>query len=198
MPFIYMENNLGRNIGLTDGTEVFAERIICDAPEPLLPTAAGVDHTLKYLPQALVMHAPSLEIMDENLKRRRLKLQGLEKSMILLIPWSTTFRVKTKSPIESNNTITIRRTGYQIIPALPMTSHKSQGKSMQEAILDLSIPRGPFDTNCTYIELERTHKPDGIAILRNMDPEMLDLLTAKEVDIPSVRSSRLDVGVSRV
>ncbi|RKO90438.1 hypothetical protein BDK51DRAFT_44168 [Blyttiomyces helicus] len=69
MPFIYMENNLGHNTSLTNRSELLAERIISDACKLLLPIAAGLDQALMYMPQALVMHALPLEMINENLKR---------------------------------------------------------------------------------------------------------------------------------
>ncbi|RKO94390.1 hypothetical protein BDK51DRAFT_46753 [Blyttiomyces helicus] len=55
MPFIYMENALGRYIALTNGTPLFAKEIICDERKPLLPSAPGLNHTLKYLPAGLLV-----------------------------------------------------------------------------------------------------------------------------------------------
>ncbi|RKO93467.1 hypothetical protein BDK51DRAFT_38920 [Blyttiomyces helicus] len=157
MPFTNMENNLGRNIGLANGTQLFAERIICERRKPPTPSIHG---PLKYLPAGLVVRAPSLEMIDANLKRKSIKVGDLEESLF------------------------VQPQRRSIAPTLAMTNYKSQGLTLEQPILDLPTPQGPFDPNSTYVELSRSNEPEGTAILPNMEPKILDLPTPKEVDIP--------------
>ncbi|RKO92807.1 hypothetical protein BDK51DRAFT_27268 [Blyttiomyces helicus] len=104
-------------------------------------------------------------------------------------PSTTTFQVKTKSLRGTTTTITICRTGFQIIPSLAFTVYKAQGLTIHHAILDLSIPPGPFDSNFTYIMNSWTFTPDGIAILQSFDPKILTLPPPNDVDIPRPSST---------
>ncbi|RKO83719.1 hypothetical protein BDK51DRAFT_46528 [Blyttiomyces helicus] len=134
-------------------------------------------------PAGLLLCAESLQMIDEYLCRRPDKLSNLPNSTFVLTPSTTMFHLKTNSPRGTTTTITIRRTGFQNIPSLAITVNKAQGLTVQQAILDLSIPRGPFESNSIYVMNSRTFTPDGIAILPNFDPKILSLPPPKEVDI---------------
>ncbi|RKO90661.1 hypothetical protein BDK51DRAFT_27760 [Blyttiomyces helicus] len=72
MPFIYMVNSLGRNLSPTKGTKLFGDSLFPHPKELQFPTTSSGAPTLTHLPVGLILSAPSLEMINTNLKR----LQG--------------------------------------------------------------------------------------------------------------------------
>ena len=66
----------------------------------------------------------------------------------------------------SHKSCTIKRTQVPIVPAFAMTAHKSQGQTMQQAIIDLQSCHG---TESPYVMLSRVTSLEGLAILRPFD-----------------------------
>ena len=66
----------------------------------------------------------------------------------------------------SQKTCTIKRTQLPVVPAFAMTAHKSQGQTMDQAIVDLQSCRG---TESPYVMLSRVTSLEGLAILRPFD-----------------------------
>jgi len=66
----------------------------------------------------------------------------------------------------SQKSCTIKCTQVPIVPAFAMTVHKSQGQTMQQAIIDLQSCHG---TESPYVMLSRVTSLEGLAILRPFD-----------------------------
>jgi len=66
----------------------------------------------------------------------------------------------------SQKTCTIKHTQVPLIPAFAMTAHKSQGQTMEHAIVDLQSCHG---TEAPYVMLSRVTSLEGLAILRPFD-----------------------------
>ncbi|RKO85183.1 hypothetical protein BDK51DRAFT_43101 [Blyttiomyces helicus] len=126
MPFICTKNSLGRNLGLTNGTEVFAEGVILHPSEQPLPMVTGIIPTLTHLPVGLVIHAPSLQMIDSNNRRKPLQLDGLPPSTFILTPTITTFAVKRNSPRGANTGYSSHHPGPRIHGLKSTRPHNGQ------------------------------------------------------------------------
>ena len=70
----------------------------------------------------------------------------------------------------SQKTCTIKRTQVPIVPAFAMTAHKSQGQTMDQAIVDLQSCHG---MELLYVMLSQVTSLEGLAILRPFDKQKI-------------------------
>ncbi|CAF2117814.1 unnamed protein product, partial [Rotaria magnacalcarata] len=54
-------------------------------------------------------------------------------------------------------------------PAYSVTTHKSQGQTLGEIIIDLAIPPGPVEVASVYGPLSRVKRLDDLLIVRPFD-----------------------------
>lgn len=64
---------------------------------------------------------------------------------------------------KSKQSISFRRTQVPLIPAFAMTAHKSQGQTLDKAVIDLTTCHG---TEAPYVMISRVRRLDDLLILR--------------------------------
>ena len=72
----------------------------------------------------------------------------------------------------------IKRTQLPIIPAFAMTTHKAQGQTMTQAILDLQSCKG---TEAPYVMLSRVKSLNGLLILRPFEQRKIQCRQSEEL-----------------
>ena len=87
-------------------------------------------------------------------------MNGLADHEFPILPDTNTVRYQGS---RSKHFLSFRRTQLPLIPAFAMTAHKSQGQTIQKAIIDLATCRG---TEPPYVMVSRVRKLEDLLILR--------------------------------
>ena len=109
------------------------------------------------------------------------KLQDLEPKLIPIPLIEQTFQVdvadlipKDKKPKSNQKTIlSIKRSALPLVPAYCITTHKSQGQTLNKVVIDLKLPNETDDIAAVYVPLSRVKRLADLAILRPFDYKVL-------------------------
>ena len=85
--------------------------------------------------------------------------------------------------------MTIRRTQLPLVPAYAYTDYKSQGRTLDKAIVDLA---SASSLQSIYVMLSRVKTLEGIAILRWFNPNKLYQRHPQDLRDEFVRIAELD------
>ena len=103
-------------------------------------------------------------------------LHGLAPDHIPIFPRKDSFSVKVKD----KKSISVNRCHFPIVPLFACTAHKSQGMTLDRAIVDLVPPirKGRSKPNSVgiefaYVPLSRVRRLEDLTILRMFDPSVL-------------------------
>ncbi|CAF1033917.1 unnamed protein product [Rotaria sordida] len=124
---------------------------------------------------------PIYALIEINKSKIECKLQDLEPKLIPIPLVEQTFRVdiadilpKDKKPKSNQKTIlSIKRSALPLVPAYCITTHKSQGQTLNKVIIDLKLPNETDDIAAVYVPLSRVKRLVDLAILRPFDYKVL-------------------------
>ena len=113
-------------------------------------------------------------------------LQGLDQNHIPIFPRKETFPLKLKGKKDKNKSkkgrkkgVSVKRHHFPIVPRFACTAHKSQGMTLDKAIVDL-VPqpnrKGTVDISFAYVPLSRVRRLQDLTILRNFDPSVMKVM----------------------
>lgn len=115
--------------------------------------------------------------IDENTKARKIKIKFNDKLTYDLE------RVKTKFQIFNN--VYVHREQFPICLAYAITIHKSQGLSLDNAIID--IGSSVFSRGQAYVALSRVKTINGVHLI-NLDPSQIKAQESSIVEYNRLRS----------
>ena len=69
--------------------------------------------------------------------------------------------------------LSIKRRALPLVPAYSITTHKSQGQTLSNVVIDLKLPHGSDDIAAIYVPLSRVKRLIDLIILRNFDYNIL-------------------------
>lgn len=98
-----------------------------------------------------------------------------------------TFRVdisdiipKDKRPRSSQKAIlSVKRHALPLVPAYCLTTHKSQGQTLNKVVIDLKLPNETDDIAAVYVPLSRVKRLTDLVILRYFDYKVLLIKPSK-------------------
>ena len=108
-------------------------------------------------------------------------LRGLDPNHIPIFPRKGYFKVGIKGQNQGKKTykeVRVNRTHFPIVPRFSCTSHKSQGMTLNKAIVDLVRPanyKGAINTSFAYVPLSRVRRLDDLTILRPFDASVINV-----------------------
>ena len=159
---IYISNNIATELGITNGTKGIVKAIHLQNGEAISEEDIGF-HLVEFYDLDCVI----VELDDVSLK----PLRGLQPNQVPIFPQEGQFQILLKSLNSKGERkkITVRRKQFPIVPRFSITGHKSQGQTLQTAIVDL-VPnptfRGPVDVSAPYVPLSRVRALENLTILR--------------------------------
>ncbi len=107
-------------------------------------------------------------------------LDGLKPNHVPIDSKTNSIPVKLKG---KQKPISFSRTHFPLVPRFSCTAHKSQGKTLTRAIVDL-IPQkgrvGGIEINFSYVPLSRVRTLNELTILRPFDPSILNARVNKD------------------
>ena len=159
---VFLTDNIATELGLTNGTTGVVKSIQFHCDEEV-SGGTGFNH-LERIPDCIIVELDDITMSP---------LNGLRPNHIPILPKSGSFKVKVPG---KEDTISISRHHFPIVPRFAYTAHKSQGKTLSKAIVDLVVPgdkRGPVEINFSYVPLSRVRALKDLTILRPFDPAIL-------------------------
>ncbi len=128
----------------------------------------------KWIQRDITMHPPINVLVnfnnfiEKNIKLQNIKLEGLLKNVIPIIPISRNFQYHHHI-LESNTskTFTINRYQLSIAPTFCLTNFKTQGQTFDNLIIDLQQPLDNVRLNMDniYVTLSCLQSIDGLIVL---------------------------------
>ena len=167
---IYVSKNLRVDLGLTNGTSGKIKSIHLKNAEKIT-TETGM-HYVDFNDGDCII----VELDDINVK----PLRGLKPNHIPITKMDTKFQVNLtgqKTKKGNPKKVSVKRSHFPIVPRFSITAHKSQGMTLDKAIVDL-VPsdRRSVQINFAYVPLSRVRRLEDLTILR---PFPVDVLKAK-------------------
>ncbi|KAJ2913508.1 hypothetical protein MD484_g6899, partial [Candolleomyces efflorescens] len=118
-----------------------------------------------------------------------LQFPGLKPGIIPISPSSESFQVTTASKYQT----TIIRRQFALTGAYAFTDFKSQGQTLEKAIVDIATPPGGHQTPFNiYVALSRGRGRDSVRILRDFDHQLFMRHPSEELRSEIARLEGLD------
>ena len=78
--------------------------------------------------------------------------------------------------VKDKKQISVKRCHFPLVPRFACTAHKSQGATLDKAVVDL-VPqpnlKSPIDVNFPYVPLSRVRRLQDLTILRPFDASVI-------------------------
>ena len=155
--------NIQTNLDITNGARGMIVDIVLDPRDAETVNSDEPICQLQYLPKYILVR----------LERTRVsKLAGLEDNMIPIEPMTISMEAE-KHTGHGWSKISIRRTQYPLTAAYAFTDFRSQGQTINQAIIDIAPPpRGTLSLFNLYVALSRSPGRNDICLLRDFKDEM--------------------------
>ncbi|CAF5029535.1 unnamed protein product, partial [Rotaria sp. Silwood1] len=113
---------------------------------------------------ARYVHRPLYALVEISKSKIECNLEQLQPKLIPIPVMEQTFRVdigdmlpKDKKPKSNRKTVlSIKRRALPLVPAYCITTHKSQGQTLNKVVIDLKLPNETDDIAAVYVPLSRS------------------------------------------
>ena len=159
---VFLTKNIAVELGLTNGTTGIIKSIYLRNAESITDDP-GFHHVEFKDTDSIVVQLDDITVNP---------LHGLAPDHIPIFPRKDSFSVKVKD----KKSISVNRCHFPIVPRFACTAHKSQGMTLDKAVVDL-VPqpnlKSPIDVNFPYVPLSRVRRLDDLTILRPFDARVI-------------------------
>lgn len=114
---------------------------------------------------------------------------GLEDDIVPIVPITDSFEVKVSGAHGKIQRRSVSRLQVPLMPAYCYTDYKSQGRSLEYAIVDL---KSAGSLQGVYVMLSRVKSLKGVAVLRGFPREKIICRTSQELRMELARLNSLD------
>ena len=174
--------NISPENDLANGSRGIVEDIILDPKERLEVSESNIIR-LQY-PPAVVLFRP--------LFPRDRKFPGLSKGVVPIFPSHQSFKIGGRSGIR------IDRNQIALTPAYAFTDFKSQGQTIESAIVDLAKPpSGNINGFHAYVALSRSRGTETIRLLRDFDEKLFTVHPNEHLRCEDARLERLEMDTQK-
>jgi hypothetical protein len=166
---VYISNNIAVELGLTNGTSGIVKSIRLQNGETVSEEDTGFHHV-----EFNDMDCIIVELDDVTAK----PLRGLQPNNIPIFPQPGDFPITLKRQNRNGKVkqISVSRTHFPIVPRFSVTGHKSQGLTLEKAIIDL-VPNPKFngaqEVSFSYVPLSRVRRLEDLTILREFPASVI-------------------------
>jgi hypothetical protein len=166
---IYISSNVAVELGLTNGTSGIVKAIHLQNGENISEEDTGFHHVAFNDLDCVIV-----ELDDVTAK----PLRGLQPNHIPIFPQHGNFPVtlKRQNAKGKMKQISVNRTHFPIVPRFSVTGHKSQGLTLDKAIIDL-VPnpksKGSQEVSFSYVPLSRVRRLEDLTILREFPASVI-------------------------
>ena len=129
------------------------------------------------------VHRPLYELIEIVKSKIESNLEQLQPKLIPITVVEQIFRVDISDMIpkgkkgKSNrkSILSIKRRSLPLVPAYCITTHKSQGQTLNKVVIDFKLPNKTDDIAAVYVPLSRVKLLDDLVILRYFDYKVLQI-----------------------
>ncbi|CAF4931276.1 unnamed protein product, partial [Rotaria sp. Silwood1] len=130
---------------------------------------------------------PSYALVEIVKSKIECNLEQLQTNLVPIPLMEQTFRIdigdvlpKDKRPKSNRKAIlSIKRRALPLVPAYCITTHKSQGQTLNNVVIDLKLPNENDDITAIYVPLSRVKRLTDLVILRYFDYKVLLIKPSK-------------------
>ncbi|CAF3777547.1 unnamed protein product [Rotaria sp. Silwood1] len=130
---------------------------------------------------------PSYALVEIVKSKIECNLEQLQTNLVPIPLMEQTFRIdigdvlpKDKKPKSNRKAIlSIKRRALPLVPAYSITTHKSQGQTLNNVVIDLKLPNENDDIAAIYVPLSRVKRLTDLVILRHFDYKVLLIKPSK-------------------
>ena len=133
------------------------------------------------------IHKPLYALIEIIRSKLECNLEQLQPNLVPIPLMEQTFRIdigdilpKDKRPKSNQNAVlSIKRRALPLVPAYSITTHKSQGQTLNNVVIDLKLPNENDDIAAIYVPLSRVKRLADLIILRHFDYKVLLIKPSK-------------------
>ncbi len=127
------------------------------------------------------IHKPLYALIEITRSKVECNLEQLQPKLVPIPLMEQTFRIdiadvlpKNKKPKANQKTVlSIKRRALPLVPAYCITTHKSQGQTLNKVVIDLKLPNETDDIAAVYVPLSRVKRLTDLIILRHFEHKVL-------------------------
>ncbi|CAF2698583.1 unnamed protein product [Rotaria sp. Silwood2] len=133
------------------------------------------------------IHRPLYALVEITKSKMECNLTSLQSNLVPIPLMEQTFQInitdvlpKDKRPKSNRKaTLSIKRCALPLVPAYCITTHKSQGQTLNNVVIDLTLPKENDDIAAIYVPLSRVKRLADLVILRHFDYQVLLIKPSK-------------------
>ena len=175
MPVI-LTQNIAIELGLINGTNGIFRQLVYE--EDSVSTDVISD---KFPSDTRYVRKPLYALVEIVRSKVACNFEQLGSNLVPIPLMEQTFRIniadilpKDKRLKSNQKTIlSIKRRALPLVPAYSITTHKSQGQTLNKVVIDLKLLSGTDDIAAIYVPLSRVKRLTDLIILRHFDYKIL-------------------------
>lgn len=181
MPVI-LTQNIAIELGLINGmNEIFRQLVYEENSVSTNVLSDIFPSNTKYI------HKPLYALIEITRSKIECNLEHLQPNLVPIPLMEQTFRIdiadvlpKDKRPKSNQKAfLSIKRRALPLVPAYSITTHKSQGQTLNNVVIDLKLPSETDDIAAIYVPLSRVKRLVDLIILRHFDYKILSIKPTK-------------------
>ncbi|CAF3822952.1 unnamed protein product [Rotaria sp. Silwood1] len=181
MPVI-LTQNIAIELGLINGTNGIFRQLVYEED------SVSTDILSETSPNnTQYIHRPLYALVEVLKSKIDCNLEQLQPNLVPIPLMEQTFRIdiadvlpKDKKPKSNRKAIlSIKRRALPLVPAYCITTHKSQGQTLNNVVIDLKLPNETDDIAAIYVPLSRVKRLADLVILRHFDYKVLLIKPSK-------------------
>jgi len=175
MPVI-LTQNIATELGLINGINGIFRQLVYHEESVTTETLSEMfPNNTKYI------RRPIYALIEITKSKIECKLEDLQSKLIPIPLVEQTFRIdiadilpkEKKSKSSQKTVLSIKRSALPLVPAYCITTHKSQGQTLNKVVIDLKLPNETDDIAAVYVPLSRVKRLVDLVILRQFDYKVL-------------------------
>ncbi|CAF3851944.1 unnamed protein product [Rotaria sp. Silwood1] len=181
MPVI-LTQNIAIELGLINGINGIFRQLVYQADSVSTNVLSEI-----FPKNTQYIHRPLYALIEIAKSKIESNLEELQPKLVPIPVMEQTFRVdisdilpKDKKPKSNRKAIlSIKRRALPLVPAYCITTHKSQGQTLNKVVIDLKLPNETEDIAAVYVPLSRVKRLADLIILRQFDYKVLLIKPSK-------------------
>ncbi|CAF4471508.1 unnamed protein product, partial [Rotaria sp. Silwood2] len=175
MPVI-LTQNIAIELGLINGmNEIFRQLVYEEDSVSTNVLSETFPNNTRYI------YKPLYALIEIIKSKIECNLEQRQPNIIPIPVMEQTFRIdiadvlpkKKRSKSNQKVILSIKRRALPLVPAYSITTHKSQGQTLNNVIIDLKLPNETDDIAAIYVPLSRVKRLADLIILRHFDFKVL-------------------------
>jgi hypothetical protein len=173
---VSLTQNIAIELGLINGTNGIFRQLVYEED------SVSTDVISERFPSnTRYVRKPLYAIIEIVRSKIECNFEQLRSNLVPIPLMEHTFRIdiadilpKDKKPKSNQKTtLSIKRRALPLVPAYSITTHKSQGQTLSNVVIDLKLPNGTDEIAAIYVPLSRVKRLTDLIILRHFDYKIL-------------------------